>query len=238
MSKTKIIALSTIVVLILVGIGYGAFVLLQPTKKSIKTEEKKVEIKPVSSVNQFKKNNFDNSKKSNAADISTNPDDFGPKKFTDAAGQPIKETDLNTYSQARDETKIYSDDFVNANCESYNLTINSAQNCYINFRKEILESEVGKIKAKIVSANNSGNNFEETNLTCAMLKVEQNPNKNAVSCTTDNLRLKFAGNYNLNLTIGEDILTNSLEKNIEVLTVDEFQTKYNPAQDNQEIIIN
>ena len=225
MSKIKIITISIITFLIFAGIGFGAFMVLHPSKNNVKPIEKKVENVSVSSTNQFQKNNFDNSKKSNSVEVSTNPDDFKPKKFTDADGQPIKETDLNTYSQARDESKIYSDDFVNANCESYNLTINSSQNCYINFRKEILDSEVGKISANIVQVGNSENVSEESKLRCVMLSVEQNPNKNTLSCTTDNLRLKYSGNYNLNLTIGEDILTNSLEKNIEVLTVDEFQTK-------------
>lgn len=228
MSKTKILIASFVSLLLIIGTIVGTFILLQP-KKIIPLENKVVSIPSTknSTDNPFKKSTFDNSKKNPVVDISTNPDDFKPKKFTDSTGQPIKETDLNTYSQARDENKIYSDDFVNANCESYNLTVNSSQNCYINFRKEILDSEVSKVKAKITPIESTEINSQETDLGCVMLKIEQNPNKNTLSCTTDNLKLAIPGNYNLTLTIGEDILTNSLEKNIEVLTVEEFQIKYN-----------
>ncbi len=242
MSKTKIILIFVIVILLISGIGFGVFALTQPKKSIVKNGDTGFSASSSTSLstnaNLFKKSNFDNSKKSIIPDQSTNPDDFKTKKFTDSTGQQIKETDLNTYSKVRDESKIYSDDFVNANCESYNLTVNSSQNCYINFRKEILDSEEGKIKAKIVNIENSEVESETGNLSCNILKVEQNPNKNALSCTTNNLKVKTPGNYNLTLIIGEDILNNSLEKNIEVLTVDEFQTKYNQTQENQEIIIN
>jgi hypothetical protein len=234
MTKTKITILSLAVVLLLSGIGITAFVFLQP-KKTIAIEKTKSSVTFTQSYSSLtKKSNFENPKKIIASpEIVESQSDSNPKKFTDGTGMSIKETNLNNYSKGRDESLIYSDDFVNANCESYILTINAAENCYITFRKEILESEVPKIRVSIVLTENPNDSENpESILNCQMLSITQNPDKNALSCTTDNLRLKNGGNYNLILTVAGDVLTNALEKNIEVLTVAEFQQKYSEQVDN------
>jgi hypothetical protein len=232
MSKTKLIATVIISAFLIIGIGTAAYLLSQPKKiTQIETKSSTISSVKSDSTNPFKKSTFDNSKK-NTQDSVITVEDSKPKKFTDSNGVPIKETDLNNYSQARDETLLYSDDFVSANCESYNLTINSSQNCYINFRKEILDSEVGKVKAVIVPAESGDENNQESSLSCKLLNREQNPNKNTLSCTTNNLGLRNSGNYNLTITVREDVLTNSLEKNIEALTVSDFQQKYSDQVEN------
>jgi hypothetical protein len=234
MTKTKIIILSLIVFLLLSGIGLATFVLLKPQNNSTIQNNKSI----VSSVQSYssttKKITFENPKKSisSSENIDTK-NNSNSKRFSDDSEVTIAETDLNNYSKARDESLIYPDDFAVAECESYILTVNSAQNCYLTFRKEILESEVPKIRASIISLDNyDSSEGVESFLKCKKLSVEQNPDKNAIRCSTDNLNLQNSGYYNMTLTVAGDVLNNALEKNIEVLTTSEFQQKYNEQVDN------
>jgi hypothetical protein len=231
MTKIKIIILSATVILLLLGIGTTAFIFLQPKKTTnVQNITSSITSNQSNSIST-QKPNFESSKKIvTNSERMDNPSDINQKKFTDGGTAPIKETDLNTYSRGRNESLIYSDDFVNANCESYILTLNSAQNCYLTFRKEVPEYEIPKIRALITPLETD--ETSESILNCKMLSIEQNPDKNALGCTTENLKLKNSGNYNMTLTIAGDTLNNSLEKNIEILTVAEFQQKYSDQGEN------
>jgi hypothetical protein len=234
MNKTKILVLFLVIVMVSFGIGLLTFMLLQP--KSTKTEQSiKTTISSVQGSSTLtKKSTFENKKEVGVSTISSDYENISnSKKFRNATEIPIKETDLNIYSKVRNELLIYSDDFDSADCESFILTINSGQTCYISFRKEILESEISKIRASIVSVENSdGLVMNESVLNCKMLGAEINPNKNVLKCETENLRLVNSGNYNMTLSIAGDELINTLEKNIEVSTIADFQQKYSDQVEN------
>ena len=224
MNKTKLIILSFTLIVFLSLTGIVTYIYSQPKKDKIIKNSNLNVISSQSNLNLEKKTNFQNAEKNSNSNESINyQDNSKSKKFTDAAGMPIKETDLNNYSKGRDESLIYYDDFIRANCETYILAINSPQNCYITFKKEISESQLTKVKASIMQLESFDDLEESTSvLNCKTLSIEQNPNKNTISCSTDNLKLKSSGTYNLTLVVADDIMNNALEKNIEVLTVDKI----------------
>lgn len=237
MTKTKITIISIILILTLLGIGILTFVLFQPKNSTILESPKQ----PTKSIQSYSSSNkqskFENPKKVVVPPVQET-EEINPKsnKFSDSKDIPIRESDLNKYTKVRDETRIYSDDFDSGICESYILTINSGQTCYLSFRKSLLESQVRIIKVSIVSAESS--ELPEKELECSLLVGEQNLDQNIIACRTDNLKLQNSGAYNMTLTLSEDVLSNVLEKNIEVMTVDDFQARFNQPNESQEIIIN
>jgi hypothetical protein len=233
MTKTKITVISIISILTLLGIGILTFVLFQPKNSTI-LESPKQPIKSIQSHSSSnKQSKFENPKKVVLPPVQET-EEINPKsnKFSDSKDIPIRESDLNKYTKVRDETLIYADDFDNAICESYILTLNSNQACYLSFRKSLFESQIAKIKASIVSTESSESS--ESDLICKLLVGEQNLDKNILACRTNNLKLQNSGDYNMTLTLSEDVLSNVLEKNIEVMTVDEFQTRFNQSFESQE----